>query len=125
MPFELYKRTRATSEAETVSISAVGIITVSPVFAERYFKDADYAELYYDAASKRVAIKPLKNETDYSYQIIRPKNSHRASVSGRGFLRSYKIGLADKGKFKPETFDAKFEDGMIVFSVRKDHGKEA
>src|SRR5579863_3591186 len=113
MAFEIYKRTRATSEAETVSINSAGTITISPACTDKYLKGVRYVELYFDAVSKKVGIKPVTKETDYSYQLFRPAKSRRASVSGRGFLSSYKINQTEKGRFKPQTFDALFENNMI------------
>jgi len=118
MAFELYKKTRATTEAEEVSISAAGILTISPLLTEQHFKNVESVELYFDSTTKKVGIKPVKTKTRYSYQLLRPNNSRRSSVSGRGFLTTYKISQTDNGRFKPQTFEAAFEDGMIVFKVK-------
>lgn len=118
MAFELYQKTRAAGEEETVTITAAGVLSFSPAATEKYLKTAKFVQLYFDATSKRVGIKPVKENEKYSYQLFRPNNSKRAAVSGRGFLRQYKIGTVDKDKFKPESFDARFENGMIVFSIK-------
>jgi hypothetical protein len=118
MAFELYKKTRATTEAEEVSISSAGIITISPTLTDKHLKSIEYVELYFDSAARKVGIKPLKQKTRYSYQLLHPANSRRSAISGRGFLSSYKINQADQGKFKPQTFDAAFEDGMLIFRTK-------
>ena len=118
MTFELYKKTRATTEAEEVSISAAGIITISPSLTDNHLKSIEYVELYFDSATRKVGIKPIKQKTRYSYQLLRPANSRRSAISGRGFLSSYKINQADQGKFKPQKFDATFEDGMLIFRTK-------
>jgi hypothetical protein len=118
MAFELYKKTRATTEAEEVSISSNGIITISPTLTEKHFKSIEHVELYFDSATRKVGIKPVKQDTRYSYQLLRPKNSRRSAISGRGFLTTYKISQAEQGKFKPQTFDAAFEDGMLIFRTK-------
>lgn len=118
MPFELYHKTRATSEEETVTITAAGVLSFSTALTEKHLKNVDAVQLYFDLATKRVGIKPTKEGEKYSYQLIQPANSRRKTVSGRGFLRTYKIGSEKAGKFAPETFEAAFENGMIVFSVK-------
>src|SRR5438132_6595717 len=104
MAFELYEKTRATSEAEEVSISSAGIITISPTMVDKHLKNIEYVELYFDSATKRIGIKPVKHKSKYSYQLLRPTNSRRAAISGRGFLSSYKINQVDKGTFKKQDF---------------------
>ena len=118
MAFELYKKTRATTEAEEVTISSAGVITISPTLTEKNLKNIEHVELYFDSANRKVGIKPVKQETRYSYQVLRPAHGRRAAISGRGFLGSYKISQDAKGKFKPLTLEASFEDGMIVFRVK-------
>lgn len=118
MAFELYKKTRATTEAEEVSISSAGIITISPTVTDQHLKSVEYVELYFDSATRKIGIKPVKQKTRYSYQLLRPANSRRAAISGRGVLSSYKINQDDHGKFRPQTCDATFEDGMIIFRTK-------
>jgi hypothetical protein len=116
--FELYKKTRATTEAEEVSISSAGIITISPALTETHLKNIEHVELYFDSVTKRVGIKPVKQKSRYSYQLLRPANSRRTVISGRGFLSTYKISQAENGKFKAQTCDASFEDGMVIFRCK-------
>ncbi len=118
MVFELYTKTRAASDEEMVSITATGVISLSAACTTKYLKDLEYVQLYYDPTAKRVGIKPLKKAEKYSYKVVRPANSKRAVFSGRGFLHMHHISEGEKGRFKPQTFDTKFEDGMITFSVK-------
>ncbi len=118
MAFELYTKTRAASDEENVSITATGVITLSAACTKKHFVGIEYVQLYYDPTAKRVGIKPLKKAEKYSYKVVRPANSKRVVFSGRGFLRMYHISEGEKGKFNPQTFDTKFEDGMITFSVK-------
>jgi hypothetical protein len=117
MGFELYKKTRALSKDETITISKAGTITISPALTEDHLKNTEFVQLYYDAQTKRVAIKPIKKDEHYGFQIIRPASSKRAVISGRGFLRTYKINESGK-VFRIGTYDAKWENEMIVFSVK-------
>jgi hypothetical protein len=118
MAFELYKKTRAITEAEEISISSAGVITISPSLTAEHLKNVEHVQLYFDSASKKVGIEPSKQKTRYSYQLLRPAHGRRAAISGRGFLGSYKINQDVKGKFKPQRFEATFEDGKIVFKVK-------
>ena len=111
--FELYKRTRATTDEESVSINSTGVISLSPVVTEKYLKDKTYVELYFDSSSKKIGIKPIKQKTEYSLQVVRPAHSRRATVSGRGFLSSNKVDFT-KRRDCPVTFD----DNMIIFSIK-------
>src|SRR5215472_13896303 len=112
--FELYKRTRATTDEETASISSTGVISISPAVTDKYFKDKQFAELYFDANSKKIGIKPQKQKTEYSLQLVRPAHSRRATVSGRGFLSSNKVEFS-KGQFNRRDFPVTFDDNMIIF----------
>lgn len=116
--FELYKKQRAAKETKTVTISSAGVISISPDLTHEYLEDVKYVELYFDSNTKKVGIKPIRTETQYSFQVIRPANGKRAAVSGRGFLTSYKLGV-EKGHIKPQKHPAEFDNGMIVFSVRE------
>jgi hypothetical protein len=119
MAFQLYTKQRAPlSEVDEVAISAAGIITISSSLSEGHLKDAKYVELYFDLTSKKIGIRAVAKESRASMQLLRPINSRRCAVSGRGFLRFYKIGMAADGKFKRASFPATFTDGMIVFSVK-------
>lgn len=117
MPFEWYSKQRVTSDKDEVSISSAGIITISVSLTKDHLENVKYVELGFDPTTKRIAIKPSKTETRTSLQLLRVPNSRRTAISGRGFLRFYKIAQSGD-KFKPATFPAKFEDGMIIFSVK-------
>src|SRR6266571_1302232 len=115
MAFEIYKRTRATSEDESVSITPTGNIVFSPVITEQHLKNITHVEIYFDSETKRIGVKPTKQKTPYSYTLVKPQHSRRASISGSGFLGYHK--LFQKGKrFEAREFPAKFERDMIVFS---------
>jgi hypothetical protein len=114
MAFELYEKQRASGDEETVNISAVGVISFSPALVEQHLKGTTFVELYYDASTRRIGVKPVKTKTKYSYQLI--KQGKRLAVSGSGFLNNYKIIEKADGKFKAQSdIDVKFQDGILVF----------
>lgn len=115
MAFELYEQTRAITGEESVSITSVGMISFSAACVQKYLKDVVYVQAYFDSATKRIGIKPAKENDEYKFKLSRPENSNRALFSGRGFLRNYKI--MDGDKFKAATFTVKFENGMITFAI--------
>jgi hypothetical protein len=117
MSFQLYQRDRATDDEETVSISSAGIMSFSAALTKKYLENVSAVLLYFDPANKRVGIKPAKEEDKFAYKLFLPVNSKRKTVSGRGFLRKYKIGQEKEGKFKAQTFEASFENGMVIFKV--------
>ena|SRR5229473_738063 len=118
MAFELFHKTRTTSTAETISITPAGLIVLSPACVENYAKDAAFVEVYFDAHSKRIGIKPVKKRDKHSYKLMRPRQSKRASFSGRGFVKAHRISKESNGKFEPRTFDVRFENGMIVADTK-------
>src|SRR5712692_3591045 len=116
MGFELYKKQRASSDEETVSISSVGIITFSPALVEKHLSDLGFVELYYDQQSKKIGVKPVKTETEYAYKLV--EQGKRKAVSGSGFLNNYKIIEKTNDRFKPVSdIEVKFEMEMLVFKV--------
>jgi hypothetical protein len=119
LAFELYEGTRGTTEAEEVSITATGNIVISPRLTEKYFSDAEFVELYFDAETRRIGIKPLKKETEHSLRLNQPAKSKRKMFSGRGLLKSHKLFLNDKGEVEARKhIPATVKDGMIVFSAK-------
>ncbi len=118
MAFKVFEKTRATSDVKTVTISTSGSIVLSPAIVEKYFKDAEYVQILFDAEHRKAGIKPVKQGTKFAYRLIRPPKGKTRSFSGQAFLRTHKINLAGE-KFEKQVFEKlEFEGGMLVFGVK-------
>jgi len=56
---------------------------------EKFIKDHQYVELYYDDESKKVGIMPVNRKAQYTYSIQKRSNTRYGTVHGRAFLKHY------------------------------------
>jgi hypothetical protein len=113
MAFELFTREAARSTREPrISVNKQGTLQLNASCLAQYFAKTQYVQLLYDAAAKRIAVKPAKAKDDHTYKLCRTKQGG-AYVSARTFLKHY--GIEHKStKSHPAKWQAKPGAAVIV-----------
>ena len=75
MSYNVFKPTPQKKGGVTVSFKKWGI-SFSRKTSATYFSDSPHAELYFDEEKQKVAIKPLKEKTENSYDVKGDKSKH-------------------------------------------------
>ena len=116
MAFETYTPQRGPSAGKsTVRILKNGDISISPAIQEEWFGRAEYVELLFDPAGKKVGLKPRTKPTKATYKLREsPQGGSRRYVSGGQFLATYGVSFN-----KARSFDVKWNDRakVVEFSV--------
>lgn len=99
MAFKEFQRKRTHSGEPAVSITKYGNFVLNSSCIGRYFADRKYAKLYWDADTKRVGIKPMKNKDEHSYSVNFSRKGSVGSFSGTAFLKSYKVKYEETKSF--------------------------
>lgn len=72
MSFERFTGKRPQSKHPTACLTAAGTIVFNRAAVDACLRDATHAELYFDAASRRVGVKFLKTpQTELAYTVTR------------------------------------------------------
>lgn len=120
MAFEQYKGSRSTDSAPEVYINKAGSLVVSAGLTQEHLGEKDQrVGLFYDAATKRIGIKPAVKTDKHTRAVIIPKGGKRAVISGSGALRSWGVNVNGE-EFKDGRYPAEWDDKekMIVAKIK-------
>jgi len=96
-----------------VTVLKSGVVNINAAAHRAYFKDAKYILFGYDEATRKVAIKPLKEKnTTGAYSLRNTKSG--SSVSGKGFLNIFGISHDESKSYRIEWDD---ELEAVVFTL--------
>ncbi len=116
MAFELYEgRNQRPQDVEPrVSIWKFGMIAFNRAAMEHWVKDADAAQLFYDAEGGRVAVKPCAKGTPHAYALQHTKAG--GTINAKSFLTYH-----NQTRKSSEHFVAEWNDELkaVVFAVGK------
>ena len=98
MSYNVFKPTPQKKGGVTVSFKKWGI-SFSRKTSATYFSDSPHAELYFDEEKQKVAIKPLKEKTENSYDVKGDKSKH---IKAKDFLEHYKCVHPKASRYIPE-----------------------
>lgn len=114
MAFELYKSKGGKSSYPSVTITSAGALSLSKYCFDKYLKDKDFVQLYYDNDKKLIGVKAVDKEGDNTFKVTRSGNRASGSIAGRSFLKHLEIDFSKRKKFVPEWNE---KEGMLVFKV--------
>lgn len=115
MAFEAFERKRSHGGDPSVTITRFGNFVLNSTCIEKFFKDAKYAKLYWDADHQKVGIKPMPKKDQYSYSINYSPKGSVGTFSGVSFFKA--VGIDNKNtKSYPASWNEK--EGLVEFSVK-------
>jgi hypothetical protein len=76
-----------------------GDFSINEKCVEHLIKDCSHAEMYYDDVTNKIGLKPMKEETEFSYPIHRKSKSKYVVIHGRGFLKYFRLTIEAKATY--------------------------
>jgi len=95
-----------------ITITKGGRINLNKIAYNKYFKDYSFVDFYFNPTQKIIAMKLLKNSTEYSYEVKKVPNSDIAAINSLGFFKHNKIDVSVKHETDILDFN---EDEKIIF----------
>ena len=91
MPFEEFTKNRPIKDTPTISILKQGLIGISQVCYNKYFKNYEYIILMFDKENKVIGLKPTNEAKSNAYKIHPKRDGRLVQISGMAFLKYYNI----------------------------------
>lgn len=107
---------KPTNKQPMVSVLSSGRLGINRACLEKYLKNYQHAELFFDPGEKIIGIHPTNEASDVAYPIRVSRNSD-AGITALAFLRHFGIPH-EKSKAYIATWNEK--ESMVQISLRGD-----
>lgn len=110
MSFAKYQKTvsRRGISAKTIGVTVKGRFAFYKPVIEKFFKECNFVELFYDAENHRIGILPLQHE---SPDALRIQGKTTKMIIAKKFLNRFKIAVEDR------RYEFTVENNMLVISL--------
>lgn len=91
---------RAGANQPLISIRKSAGIGINQPALEKYFNDAEAAEVYYDESENVIGLKPAEEKQQDNYTLTRTENG--GSVTPKAFFNQYDLAPEVTKRYEPE-----------------------